>query len=51
MILAIVIFIGKKIDGIWEVSDKFVDRQNEIMRERLRGIRVIRAFNSREAGA
>ena len=45
-ILAIVIFIGKKIDGIWEVSDKFVDRQNEIMRERLRGIRVIRAFNS-----
>ena len=46
VILAIVIFIGKKIDGIWEVSDKFVDRQNEIMRERLRGIRVIRAFNS-----
>lgn len=46
VILAIVIFIGKKIDGICEVSDKFVDRQNEIMRERLRGIRVIRAFNS-----
>jgi len=46
VILTIVIFIGKKIDGIWEVSDKFVDRQNEIMRERLRGIRVIRAFNS-----
>lgn len=46
VILAIVMIIGKRIDGIWEISDKYVDRQNEIMRERLRGIRVIRAFNS-----
>ena len=46
VIIAIVFYIGKKIDGIWEISDKYVDRQNEIMRERLRGIRVIRAFNS-----
>ncbi|MGM9550275.1 MAG: ABC transporter ATP-binding protein, partial [Faecousia sp.] len=41
-----VLYIGKRIDGIWEISDRYVDRQNEIMRERLRGIRVIRAFNS-----
>ena len=45
-ILAIVLYIGKRIDGIWEISDRYVDRQNEIMRERLRGIRVIRAFNA-----
>ena len=46
VILAIVLFIGKRINGIWDISDRYVDRQNEIMRERLRGIRVIRAFNS-----
>ena len=46
VILAMVLYIGKRIDGIWEISDRYVDRQNEIMRERLRGIRVIRAFNS-----
>ena len=46
IILAIVMLIGKKINGIWEISDRYIDRQNEIMRERLRGIRVIRAFNS-----
>ena len=45
-ILAIVLYIGKRIDGIWEISDRYVDRQNEIMRERLRGIRVIRAFTA-----
>ena len=31
---------------LWKKSDLYIDKQNGIMRERLRGIRVIRAFNS-----
>ena len=40
-----VVIIGRRIDPLWEKSDAYVDRQNDIMRERLWGIRVIRAFN------
>lgn len=39
-----VVLIGKKIEPLWRISDEFIDKQNDIMRERLRGIRVIRAF-------
>lgn len=46
VILAVVIIIGKKILPLWMKSDDYIDIQNGIMRERLRGIRVIRAFNS-----
>lgn len=51
VILAIVMIIGKRIDGIWEISDKYVDRQNEIMRERLRGIPGHSCLQLRKAGA
>lgn len=37
---------GKKVLPLWKKSDLYIDKQNGIMRERLRGIRVIRAFNS-----
>ena len=37
--------MSKKIEHLWEVSDDYCDRQNDLVRERLRGIRVIRAFN------
>lgn len=47
-ILLLVIRIGKKVVPLWTVSDTYIDRQNDIMRERLRGIRVIRAFRSEE---
>ena len=30
--------------SLWEQSDEYIDRQNELMRQRLRGLRVIRAF-------
>ena len=40
-----VVVIGRRIDPLWQKSDAYVDRQNDIMRERLWGIRVIRAFN------
>ncbi len=44
VILVLVVLLGKKILPIWEKSDAYIDRQNAIMRQRLRGIRVIRAF-------
>lgn len=37
---------GKRVLPLWKKSDLYIDKQNGIMRERLRGIRVIRAFNS-----
>ncbi len=48
VIVIIVILIGKKILPLWLKSDEYIDRQNDIIRQRLRGIRVIRAFNSEE---
>ena len=37
--------ISKRIGPLHETSDKYIDIQNDVMRERLHGIRVIRAFN------
>jgi len=48
VILALVLWIGRKIVPLWIKSDEYIDKQNEIMRQRLRGIRVIRAFNAEE---
>lgn len=48
VIIGVVVVIGKRILPLWETSDKYIDKQNDIMRQRLRGIRVIRAFNSEE---
>ncbi|MBE6985344.1 MAG: ABC transporter ATP-binding protein [Ruminococcaceae bacterium] len=48
IILLAVILIGKKVLPLWERSDLYIDKQNAIMRERLRGIRVIRAFLSED---
>lgn len=46
LVFAAVVRIGKKIEPLWETSDKYMDKQNDIVRERIHGIRVIRAFNS-----
>lgn len=46
IVFAVVIVVGRKIEPLWEISDSYVDKQNDIVRERLHGIRVIRAFNS-----
>lgn len=48
VILAVVLYAGRNIDGLWKKSDDYMDKQNDIMRERLRGIRVIRAFDGEE---
>ncbi len=37
--------LGKRIEHLWEVADEQCDKQNDLVRERLRGIRVIRAFD------
>mgnify|MGYP003290504549 CR=1 FL=1 len=46
LVIVIVTLLGKKITHLWEISDEYCDKQNDIVRERIRGIRVIRAFNS-----
>ncbi len=43
------LLLGKKIEHLWEVADEQCDRQNDLVRERLRGIRVIRAFDRERA--
>jgi len=45
LVIVTVVLLGKKITPRWELSDKYCDKQNDIVRERIRGIRVIRAFN------
>ena len=45
LLLAAVLLMSKKIDKLWEISDEYCDKQNDLVRERLRGIRVIRAFD------
>ena len=46
LIVLVVLLVGKKILPLWDKSDEYIDRQNDLMRQRLRGIRVIRAFNA-----
>ena len=48
LIFAMVLWLGRKIVPLWEKSDEYIDRQNGIMRERLRGIRVVRAFGAED---
>ena len=48
LILVFVIFIVKPLREMWDISDKYIDVQNRIVRERLVGIRVIRAFNNED---
>ena len=44
LVFGIVLMLSKKITPLWEKSDAYTDIQNGIVRERIRGIRVIRAF-------
>ena len=45
LLILVVMLMSKKIDRLWEISDEYCDKQNDLVRERLRGIRVIRAFD------
>ena len=48
IVVIIVFFLVKPEHEMWEKSDKYVDEQNKIVRERLSGLRVVRAFNNEE---
>ena len=48
IITLLVLAIGRRVEPLWKISDQFCDKQNDLVRERLHGIRVIRAFNREE---
>lgn len=45
IITVAMLIIGRKVEPLWKISDSYCDKQNDLVRERLHGIRVIRAFN------
>ena len=45
MLIGAGLLMSKKIEQLWDISDEYCDKQNDLVRERLRGVRVIRAFN------
>jgi len=45
VVLLVTVHIGNQITPLHKKADKYIDIQNGLMRERLHGIRVIRAFN------
>lgn len=47
-ILILVLILMHPLYDMWDKSDKYVDMQNKIVRERLSGLRVVRAFNNEE---
>ena len=49
LVFVVVVLVGRNIGALHKVSEKYIDIQNGIMRERLHGIRVIRAFNKEQA--
>lgn len=45
-ILILVLILMRPLYDMWDKSDKYVDLQNKIVRERLSALRVVRAFNN-----
>ena len=45
-VLILVLILMRPLYDMWDKSDKYVDMQNKIVRERLSGLRVVRAFNN-----
>ncbi len=45
VVLVIVSLITRRLEGYWQRGDEYTDVQNRVIRERLSGIRVIRAFD------
>jgi len=48
LVFLVVFWVGKNVGPLYKISNKYIDIQNDIMRERLHGIRVIRAFNKEQ---
>lgn len=47
-VLIFISFLVKPLYDMWDRSDKYIDVQNRIVRERLSGLRVVRAFNNED---
>ena len=47
-VLIMVLILMRPLYDMWDKSDKYVDMQNKIVRERLSGLRVVRAFNNEQ---
>ncbi len=47
-VLIFIVFLVKPLGNLWDMADKYIDTQNRVIRERLSGLRVIRAFNNEE---
>lgn len=47
-VMVIVLLFMRPLNGMWDKADKYIDEQNKIVRERLSGLRVVRAFNNEE---
>ncbi len=45
-VLILVLILMRPLYAMWDKSDKYIDLQNKIVRERLSGLRVVRAFNN-----
>ena len=48
LVLLVVLLVSRDIRPLHQKSDHYIDVQNDLMRERLHGIRVIRAFNKEQ---
>ncbi len=48
VIVLVVYFCQRNTHKYWEIADKDIDTQNDLLRSRLTGIRVVRAFNQEE---
>lgn len=48
VLFAVVVLVSRKLHPLWKISDEYMDRQNALVRSRLTGIRVVRAFNREE---
>ncbi len=46
LVFLLVMILMRPLFDMWDKSDKYVDMQNKIVRERLSGLRVVRAFNN-----
>lgn len=44
LVLIFTVLVAGKMTGMWDKAEKYIDLQNKVVRERLNGIRVIRAF-------
>ncbi len=48
VVLLVVILLTSRLEGLWQRGDEFTDIQNRVVRERLSGIRVVRAFDKED---